>query len=106
MKTTSSSSYSVDQSPFLLVSYKKDLTDKLDNHDLIAAFSLSDYLYDKSTYDLAGWAAFKAKKLVSDCKTYLTATNLVLPVSTFTVFKSFGGLTHPSTELYELIRAH
>jgi hypothetical protein len=113
METTSSSSYSVDQSPFLLdfvkTSCKKDLTDELEDHDLVVAqqLSLSDDLDDKSTYDLAGWATFKAKQLVSDCKTcieYLTATNPVLPASTFTVFKSFGGLTHPSTELYELIR--
>lgn len=82
---------------------------ELHGNDLIVSqlLSTTDNLEDKSVYDLARWASFKIKKHVLDCDactSCLTTPNPVLPESSLTTFKSCGGLTHPSKELFQLIK--
>jgi hypothetical protein len=61
---------------------------------------------EKSLYDLAGWVGKKLKKEIDDCNNCLplvSSTEISLPQASLTVKRSLGGLTHPSTQLFELI---
>jgi len=66
-------------------------------------------LEGKALYYLAGWTAAKIKKRIkcAACNESLTTEFPTVPESSFTTLKTYcsgAGLTHPSNEVYELIK--
>lgn len=63
---------------------------------------------EKSLYYLAGWAAFKLKKCVSDCDICIRAITSdcqpSIPAASLTIQKTYGGLTFPSNELFNVVK--
>jgi hypothetical protein len=64
---------------------------------------------EKALYYLAGWVAHKMKRTHSSCSQCCTALCEtehvpILPQASLTCVKSYGGLTHPSEELFNIIQ--
>jgi len=62
----------------------------------------ADWIEQKKLYELAGWVAFKLMSKINNCQacvSYLCSDVAVLPQSSLTSCKSYGGLKHPTKEL-------
>jgi hypothetical protein len=108
------SSYDIDNMPNLIAfirSHKsKPNVDYWEKHKIQLPFIDVDNpssLEEKGLYYIAGWVAFKLSFIVKECTTclvHLCSDSPSLPQSSLTSTLSYGGLKHPSNELFELIQ--
>jgi len=105
-KTTS---YDVDSLPNLvdfIRSSKCDQLEQSDCNDVQQVVGIHTQYEQQALYYLCGWVAHKLTQNIScaECKQLLLQSSPSLKCSDFTSNKSYGGLKHPTKELFKILQ--
>ncbi len=102
-------SYETDDTPNLIEFIKskpqKQAEDKFSDVHVLPSYEgiLPNVIEEKSLYNFAGWVSFKVLKKVDACPScvgILRTDNPQLPQASLITMKSYGGLIHPTNEMY------
>jgi hypothetical protein len=116
METPKGSSYAIDNANTNLIDFVKSRTKTRSdvhyftkNNIELAIIEGMDVgpVEEKQLYYIAGWVVFKLMSVIKDCSNCISnmcTDNPTLPQSSLTSVKSYGGLKHPTNNLFILIQ--